>query len=183
MLETGNTRDEWGSDYSKDIKAFLAHMGTDKLCVYGTLMKGEANHSAYLGTGIYEGKGCISGYDMYDLGYYPGIKPGAGQVKGELYSVNAEIMADIDRLEGEGSYYLRRYDLVEMENGKKAFAAIYVFNGDVSDKPLIPFVLQPYSGAEKYDEYVWYVSYGSNMLEERFRYYIEGGHCTYNGRT
>ena len=29
-------------------------------------------------------------------------------------------------------------------------------------------------------DYLWYVSYGSNMLEERFRAYIEGGYCRFN---
>lgn len=29
---------------------------------------------------------------------------------------------------------------------------------------------------------VWYVSYGSNLLEERFRCYIEGGTLSFNGR-
>lgn len=32
-------------------------------------------------------------------------------------------------------------------------------------------------------EYVWYFSYGSNIKKERFMYYIEGGECTYNGRS
>ena len=31
------------------------------------------------------------------------------------------------------------------------------------------------------DEMVWYVSYGSNMLEERLKYYITGGTCLFNG--
>ena len=31
-------------------------------------------------------------------------------------------------------------------------------------------------------EYVWYASYGSNMLYERFMYYIEGGYCEFNNK-
>jgi len=30
-------------------------------------------------------------------------------------------------------------------------------------------------------EYVWYASYGSNLLKERFVCYIKGGECGYNG--
>jgi hypothetical protein len=33
------------------------------------------------------------------------------------------------------------------------------------------------------NEYVWYVSYGSNLLEERLRYYVEGGFCCFNKKT
>lgn len=31
-------------------------------------------------------------------------------------------------------------------------------------------------------EYVWYASYGSNMLYERFMYYIKGGYCEFNNK-
>ncbi|HBM80591.1 MAG: hypothetical protein QME45_11935 [Clostridiales bacterium] len=30
--------------------------------------------------------------------------------------------------------------------------------------------------------YVWYACYGSNMAEERFMYYLQGGRCKYNGK-
>lgn len=30
-------------------------------------------------------------------------------------------------------------------------------------------------------KYVWYACYGSNLLQERFMYYIKGGECTLNG--
>lgn len=32
-------------------------------------------------------------------------------------------------------------------------------------------------------EYTWYASYGSNMLYERFMYYIKGGYCEFNNKT
>lgn len=31
------------------------------------------------------------------------------------------------------------------------------------------------------DQFLWYACYGSNLLYERFRCYIEGGECKYNG--
>lgn len=31
-------------------------------------------------------------------------------------------------------------------------------------------------------EYVWYASYGSNMLYERFMHYIKGGYCEFNNK-
>lgn len=33
----------------------------------------------------------------------------------------------------------------------------------------------------KKNDYVWYASYGSNLLYERFVTYIEGGNCKFNG--
>ena len=48
--------------------------------VYGTLMKNQRNHG-YLKDAIYIGEGTIDGYQMYDLGTYPGIIKGkAGNV-------------------------------------------------------------------------------------------------------
>lgn len=32
------------------------------------------------------------------------------------------------------------------------------------------------------EKYVWYASYGSNILKERFMCYIQGGYCHYNKR-
>jgi hypothetical protein len=37
-------------------------------------------------------------------------------------------------------------------------------------------------GSSRKAEYVWYASYGSNMLNERFLLYIKGGKCTFNGK-
>lgn len=31
------------------------------------------------------------------------------------------------------------------------------------------------------ESYVWYASYGSNILKERFMYYVKGGICRFNG--
>lgn len=51
-------------------------------------------------------------------------------------------------------------------NGKTTFTLIYVYLQDVSGLERIPAWNR---------EYAWYVSYGSNMLFERFLCYIKGG--------
>lgn len=50
--------------------------------------------------------------------------------------------------------------------GNKTFTFVYVYLKDTSELKKIP---------SWRNDYVWYVSYGSNMLNERFMKYIEGG--------
>ena len=49
---------------------------------YGTLMKDRRNHG-YMKDAIYIADGELDGYEMYDLGTYPGIIEGSGTVFGE----------------------------------------------------------------------------------------------------
>lgn len=135
--------------------------------VYGTLLKGEANYNYYLHDDWYIGKATVSGFDMYDIGSFPGIVPGEGVIPGEIYSVDDDALQNLDYLEGEGSLYIRKSVPVTMSTGEKAFALIYVYNGSVDGLEKIP--------VWKREDYVWYVSYGSNMLRDRFMHYIEGG--------
>ena len=151
----------WGEDYKEDILKINEYSSTRKVFVYGTLMNGEDNHH-FLENSTCLGKAAIEGYDMYNVGgYYPAIIPGNSRIIGELYEVPENDMASIDMLEGEGSLYIRK---CEITTGNE-MAYIYEYARDTE-------------GLEKIDswkEYIWYVSYGSNMLEERFLCYIEGG--------
>lgn len=66
--------------------------GKHTVFVYGSLMKGEYNHDAYLSDADCLGEAFITGYALYDLGHYPGIKHTDGPCKvcGELYKVSEE---------------------------------------------------------------------------------------------
>ena len=154
----------WRESYEDDIKSVNGYFSQRKVFVYGTLMSGEANHG-YLENSRCLGRAAIDGYDMYNVGWYPAIVPGDGFIIGELYQVPVDDIPSIDRLEGEGYLYAKRCERVILD-GKATFAFVYIYLRDVSDLERIP--------AWK-DEYVWYVSYGSNMLEERFLCYIIGG--------
>jgi 5-methylcytosine-specific restriction protein A len=35
----------------------------------------------------------------------------------------------------------------------------------------------------KSNNYIWYLCYGSNLNYNRFKYYIQGGYCEFNGKT
>ena len=161
----GNFSGPWGESYEDDIKSINEYFRQRQVFVYGTLMSGEANHG-YLENSTCLGNACIEGYDMYDTGWYPAIVPGDGLIIGELYRVSLDEIPSIDALEGEGSLYIKKCERVTYANGKTAFAFTYVYLRDVSRFERIPAWNR---------DYVWYVSYGSNMLEERFRCYIEGG--------
>ena len=159
----------WGESYEDDIKTVAEYFCERQVLVYGTLMKGEANHG-YLENSEYLGTILLPGYDMYDVGWYPAIVSGDGLAVAEAYAVPVEDMPAIDMLEGEGSLYAKRCERIAL-NGEMTFAYVYVFLRDVSNLKRIP----------SWKEHLWYVSYGSNMLKERFNCYIEGG--SYEGST
>lgn len=154
----------WGESYEDEIRAVNEYFSQRKVFVYGTLMKGEANEH-YLEDSVCLGPATIEGYDMYNAGWFPAIVPGDSLIVGELYRVPLRDIPAIDMLEGEGSLYTKRCETVTIGR-KTIFALVYIYNGDCSNLERIP----AWNG-----DYVWYVSYGSNMLGERFKCYIEGG--------
>jgi gamma-glutamylaminecyclotransferase len=82
-----------------------------KVFVYGTLMKGEGNHSLldnkfseYIGPAITK-----RGYTLYNLGSFPGvIEKGTSAVLGEVYEVCAFTLSRLDYLEGHPHFYKRK---------------------------------------------------------------------------
>ncbi|WP_458403772.1 gamma-glutamylcyclotransferase family protein [Methanobrevibacter sp.] len=165
MENEGKVYGLWGESYESDIHSINEYLCQRLVFVYGTLMNGQANHG-FLENSEFLGNAAVEGYDMYDVGWYPAIVPGDGVIHGELYRVSTDAMPSIDSLEGEGTLYAKKYENVVYGNGKTARALVYVYLEDVSGLQKIP----AWKG-----KYVWYVSYGSNMLEERFLRYIKGG--------
>ena len=174
LVRTESFSGALGEDYEQSIRAIHEYFH-NYIFVYGTLMTDQPNHDAFLKGSCKIADGWIDGYDMYDLGSFPGIKEGEGQVFGEVYSVTDEELEQIDCLEGEGFLYLRIPVTVNTDEEKSIQAVAYVYNRSTDDCPKL-------SGRYDQEEYVWYVSYGSNLLEERLRYYIQGGRCKQNGK-
>ena len=101
---------------------------------YGTLLKDERNHEYYLKDEDYICDGFITGYKMFNLGRYPGIKTGEGIVLGEIYLVDDETLATLDYLEEEGSLYIRR--IVSVNSSNDIYDAfVYIYNQNV-DNPI-----------------------------------------------
>lgn len=84
-----------------------------KLFVYGTLMRGERNHSRLEGCRfVGEGK-TGSHYELLDNGDFPAIRPGTNRIHGEIYAVPDAMWDMLDRFEGTPTFYSRIQDTVE----------------------------------------------------------------------
>jgi len=81
-----------------------------KVFVYGTLRAGGALHAHMKGADLVCSAGGVRGFAMFDLGFYPAVEhmqtPHA-VVVGEVYEVDAALLAHLDRVEGVPSLYYR----------------------------------------------------------------------------
>ena len=98
--------------------------------VYGTLKRGKRAHSL-LSRARFVGEGTVEGYEMYIVRDYPGIVRGKGKVRGEVYEVDEETLRRLDEYEGVPLYYERVEETVELDNGEKVKAYLYLYKGKV----------------------------------------------------
>lgn len=107
--------------------------------VYGTLREGFYNFERILkGRTTNIQLATIEGYDMLNLGSYPGIITGDNVVHGELLSINPNVYLQtlqvLDKLEGydpsqkSKSLYHREIQKVKLEDGTVVDAYIYIYN-------------------------------------------------------
>lgn len=152
-----------------------------KVFVYGTLMRGNRDHEEYLSEAKFAGNYLAEGFQLFDFGSYPRIiHSEIDKIKGELYIVDSNTLAKIDKLEDVGNLYIRKLISISNDNNEVQEAYTYVYNKDVPKKVEVHYENQ--SKLEiKRNDYVWYASYGSNMLYERFLTFIKGGYCRFNG--
>lgn len=152
-----------------------------KVFVYGTLMKGNSDHEKFLSDAKFLGDFKAEGFQIYDFGNYPLIIHNEiEKIKGEIYIIDSNILSKLDKLEGIGNLYIRKLISVVNDNDEVEEAYIYVYNKDFSRK-IIPSNENQPKGEVVRNDYVWYASYGSNLLYERFITYIMGGECKFNG--
>jgi len=81
----------------------------ETLCfVYGTLLRDEGNHR-FLADARFVGPArTLPCFRLVDLGAYPAMREGGSAVVvGELYGLDDEQLARVDRLEGHPRYYSR----------------------------------------------------------------------------
>lgn len=102
------------------------------IAVYGSLKQGYHNHGVIEGSRLL-GQDHLTGWDMYNLGAFPGIIAGEGTIHVEVYDVDQETALRVDALEGyresneKSSFYVRK--TVQTQYG---MASLYVFNKDLS---------------------------------------------------
>jgi len=92
------------------------------IAVYGSLKRQYHNH-ALLAQSCFKGNDILEGWDMADLGAFPGVFKGEGSIHVEVYEVTEEEMQSLDRLEGYPTFYNRTQ--VDTEYGK---AWLYYLN-------------------------------------------------------
>jgi gamma-glutamylcyclotransferase (GGCT)/AIG2-like uncharacterized protein YtfP len=119
--------------------------------VYGTLKEGGHFAEGFNEFRVRSDKANLQGYNLYDLGWFPGIVPGSGKVIGELheYENPDTVLKVMDRIEGYtgrpvDSLFIRKLVTVTVnETGEKVTCNAYVLNGE------------PSSSAKKIDSGVW----------------------------
>ena len=100
-----------------------------RIFVYGSLKRGFRLH-CYLTNQRFVGDACTAPrFRLYDVGWFPAMvaDPDGIAVQGELYEVDSECLAALDRVEGEG----RIYERVEIELQGWGTAESYLFLDDV----------------------------------------------------
>lgn len=124
---------------------------TDFFFVYGTLKVGGHFAKEFDDYRIRSEKANLLGHDLFNLGWFPGIIPGAGKVIGELHEYKHPeiVQRAMDRIEGytgdpKNSLFVRKLVTVTVnETGEKVTCHAYQFNSD------------PSSNAEKVEDGVW----------------------------
>ena len=156
FIETGSFIHGFGQDYEQKIRDMYSLLMHHRIFVYGTLMTGECNNS-YVSTQIFNGQGIIRGFNLFNLGRFPGIRHSKHIeriVNGEVFSVDAEALESINELEGEGHLYNLEFAEVNLE-GRNIVAGVYVYNSKIRKDRRI------FSGDWRLPSI--YVAYGSNM--------------------
>lgn len=92
--------------------------GEALLFVYGTLKRGQANHSK-LQAARWEGEATLEGACLFDLGPFPMAIGGEGQIQGELYVVPPATLVEMDAFEGVPRLYQRH--LLSLADGRQAW--------------------------------------------------------------
>ena len=79
-----------------------------KVFVYGTLLAGEPNSRLLARSQRIGDARTGEGFALFDLGAFPGmVRVREGTVVGEVYEVDRETLAALDRLEGHPDFYRR----------------------------------------------------------------------------
>jgi len=128
--------------FERVVSALGAH-ASEYVAVYGSLRQGfESSDSPKLGNQLRASGLCHIPGNIYDVGGYPGLVLGDGNVLGELYEVpDPSLFPMVDEYEQysaneyEKSLYVRK--AVRLRQPDDIDAWIYVYNRDIAGKPLI----------------------------------------------
>ena len=77
-----------------------------RIIVYGSLRRKQGN-SHWMTNAQWLGDHVLEGYQIYDLGYYPAVVIGEGNVYCEVYRIDSAILAELDELKKNDVDYKR----------------------------------------------------------------------------
>lgn len=114
-------------------------MAEQRVFVYGTLKRGEANHEQLRGATYLGPATTLPGHTLYDLGDYPGlVRDSADEVgvTGELWELNQDHLARLDAFEGvaEGLYARVPAPLVALQPHLAPPVWMYLYLGQVDGR-------------------------------------------------
>jgi len=86
-------------------------MNATNVFVYGTLKRGQSqrgldrwgNGAEFVGQAVTS----QNNYSLWNLGAFPAVSSGESRIAGEVWSVDNETLADLDRIEGHPDFYKR----------------------------------------------------------------------------
>lgn len=110
----------------------MMNLSPVSLFVYGTLLRG-LSRAQVLGGARFLGPGLVEG-QLFDLGQYPGLRPGRGLVVGEVWQVDRltlqriDGIEDFDRRDPSASLYRRIGIQIRAFSGALLEACTYLYN-------------------------------------------------------
>ena len=107
-----------------------------RIFVYGTLRKGECRNYL-LEDSQFIGYARAKGYLLYNIGSYPGMVEGGGEVVGEVYEIPESLLEKLDWVEGVPDLFRRELIEVTLETGQTISAYAYIYNRKIDNKLLI----------------------------------------------
>jgi gamma-glutamylcyclotransferase (GGCT)/AIG2-like uncharacterized protein YtfP len=92
-----------------------------RVFVYGTLLSGEPNHRLLDDRDLVGPARTEARFTLFNFGAFPAmVEGGETAVTGEVYEVDAQTLARLDRLEGHPKFYCRQP--IKLEGGGDAIA-------------------------------------------------------------